>query len=114
MFRFCVLMLLGAVSYSAGCAEYFVSPAGKGRVGSKAEPAKDIGNLGELQPGDVINMAEGVYLGKGEAGRDEILVPVKIIDGTRRLPNAIRGARTRLFFPETTRPRTSTVARGSK
>lgn len=62
-------------------AEYFVSPAGKGRAGTKAEPAKDIGNLGELQPGDVINMAEGVYLGKADAGRDEILVPVKIIGG---------------------------------
>lgn len=81
MYRACVLMLLSAVSYSAVCAEYFVSPAGKGRLGSKAEPAKDIGNLGELQPGDVINMAEGVYLGKAEAGRDEILVPVKIIGG---------------------------------
>lgn len=75
------MTILMAGNVMAG--EYFVSvETGKGKKGTKEEPAKEIGGLLEkLQPGDVINVAGGVYLGKGGAGRDEILMPVKIIGG---------------------------------
>jgi hypothetical protein len=77
-----ILLSLALLPSAAFCEEYFVSAnTGKGRKGSKEEPVKDIGNLGELKPGDTINMAEGVYLGKNDSGRDEILVPVKIVGG---------------------------------
>jgi hypothetical protein len=81
MLRIGTLLLSCLAPLQACCAEYFVSPEGKGRAGTKEAPAKDIGNLGELQPGDVINMAAGVYVGKAEAGRDEITVPVTILGG---------------------------------
>ncbi len=63
--------------------EYYVSAAsGKGKVGSKAEPGKDMGFLvGKLKAGDTINMAGGVYLSKSETGHDTFDFPVKIIGG---------------------------------
>ncbi len=63
--------------------DYYVSiTRGKGKVASKEEPAKDLGNIiAQLLPGDVIHIAEGTYLSRGEAGADEIGVPVTIIGG---------------------------------
>jgi hypothetical protein len=62
---------------------YYVSiTRGKGKVASKEEPAKDLGNIIlQLLPGDVIHVAEGTYLSRGESGSDVISVPVTIIGG---------------------------------
>ncbi len=77
----------------AQAAEWYVSAStGKGRDGTLARPVKDIGNISDrLQPGDVINLAGGVYTGRADSGRDEIVVPVRIVGGwdtafTRRDP----------------------------
>ena len=62
---------------------YYVSRnTGRGRIASKEQPAKDLGNIiAKLQPGDVIHLAEGVYTSRGDQGADEINVPVSIIGG---------------------------------
>ncbi|MBI3097202.1 MAG: right-handed parallel beta-helix repeat-containing protein [Planctomycetes bacterium] len=78
------IALLALLTPALSAAEdFYVSAAtGKGQKGTKEEPAKDIGNIDDkLKPGDTVNMAGGVYLGKAESGRDELLVPVKIIGG---------------------------------
>lgn len=64
-------------------AEWYVSAnLGKGKAGTKAEPAKDLGNIiSQLQAGDTVHIAQGVYYGKGKSGCDVIEVPVKIIAG---------------------------------
>lgn len=76
-----LLLCLGASGAFAD--DYYVSAStGKGKKGTKEEPAKDIGNIADkLKPGDTVNMAGGIYLGKADTGRDEILVPVKIVGG---------------------------------
>jgi hypothetical protein len=63
--------------------DWYVSAArGKGKSGKKSKPAKDLGNIiSRLKPGDVVHIAEGVYLGKGKSGADLIKVPVSIIGG---------------------------------
>jgi len=63
--------------------DWYVSQAtGKGKKATKEEPAKDLGNiLTKLQPGDVVHIAEGVYLGRGNNGSTTITVPVSIIGG---------------------------------
>ena len=63
--------------------DWYVSAArGEGRTGTKAKPAKDLGNIAsKLAPGDVVHVAAGIYLGKGKSGADEIVVPVSIIGG---------------------------------
>lgn len=72
-----------AVSTVASAEEYFVSiTRGKGKDATKEKPAKDLGNLvAKLKDGDVINIAEGVYVGRDETGSDSIPVAVKIIGG---------------------------------
>jgi len=62
---------------------YYVSRnTGRGRIASKEQPAKDLGNIiAKLQPGDVIHVAEGIYTSRGDQGADEINVPVSIIGG---------------------------------
>jgi len=55
---------------------------GKGKVGSIEKPAKELANIiAKLQPGDVVHIAEGVYLGKGDNGTHVIQVPVSLIGG---------------------------------
>lgn len=67
----------------ASAKDYYVSiNRGKGKKATKDKPAKDLGNIAsKLAPGDVVHIAEGVYLGKGDSGYDEILVPVSVIGG---------------------------------
>lgn len=68
---------------TASARDWYVSAArGSGKQGTKEAPAKDLGNIAsQLEPGDVVNIAAGTYLGKGESGVDEITVPVQIIGG---------------------------------
>ncbi len=55
---------------------------GTGKEGTKAKPAKEIAAIAlQLQPGDVIHLAEGVYKGKADMSSDIITVPVSIIGG---------------------------------
>lgn len=63
--------------------EYYVSiTKGKGRLGTKEQPAKDLGNIiSLLAPGDIVHIAHGKYLGKAENGADKIEVPCTIIGG---------------------------------
>lgn len=76
-------LLVGALVPSLDGAEWYVSAArGKGKAATKEEPAKDLGNIiAQLQPGDTVHIAQGVYEGKGKSGCDVIEVPVKIIGG---------------------------------
>lgn len=64
-------------------ADYYVSAVrGKGKVASKEQPAKDLGNIiSILNPGDTVHIAAGTYLGRGKSGSDTITVPVSIIGG---------------------------------
>ncbi|MCP4445264.1 MAG: hypothetical protein GY811_07970 [Myxococcales bacterium] len=63
--------------------DWYVSIArGKGKKGTKEKPAKELGNIiAKLAPGDVVHIAEGTYLGKGDRGSHVITVPVSIIGG---------------------------------
>ncbi|MEM7353738.1 MAG: hypothetical protein AAF657_23265 [Acidobacteriota bacterium] len=67
----------------AEAATYFVSAErGRGREGTQERPVKNIGNLVDrLEPGDVINIAGGVYNGRSDAGWVAINVPVSIVGG---------------------------------
>ena len=78
-----VAVVLLLVVCNAFAADYYVSAErGKGKVGSKEKPAKDLGNIiSKLAPGDTVHIAAGVYLGKGKSGCDVIKVPVSIIGG---------------------------------
>ena len=71
------------ISSAALAEEYFVSIGrGKGKDATKEKPAKDLGNIvAKLKDGDTINIAEGVYLGRDEAGSDSVPVAVKILGG---------------------------------
>ncbi|MBI2932576.1 MAG: hypothetical protein HYY16_13075 [Planctomycetes bacterium] len=70
-------------SASAFADDYYVSAArGKGKKGTKEEPARDLGIITDkLKPGDVVHIAAGTYYGISETGVDEIKVPVSIIGG---------------------------------
>ena len=62
--------------------DYYVSPNGRGRTGSKEKPAKDLAALiKKLKKGDVIHIAAGTYTGKAGLSSDIISVPVSIIGG---------------------------------
>ncbi len=78
-----VALLCSVVAAPAFADEYFVSIArGKGKDATKEKPAKDLGNIvAKLKDGDVVNVAEGVYLGRDESGTDELGVAVSIIGG---------------------------------
>jgi len=61
---------------------YYVSKKGRGRVASKAQPARELAVLAsKLKAGDIIHVAAGVYKGKLDAGSDIFTVPVSIIGG---------------------------------
>ncbi|MDP3503219.1 MAG: right-handed parallel beta-helix repeat-containing protein [Myxococcales bacterium] len=71
------------IASTADATEYFVNIGrGKGKDGTKEKPAKDLGNLvAKLVDGDVVNIAEGSYLGRDDSGTDELAVSVSIIGG---------------------------------
>ena len=61
---------------------YISKNKGSGQLGTKARPAKDMGNIiHHLKANDIIHIAEGIYMSKGKRGADEINVPVKIYGG---------------------------------
>ncbi|MFZ5444260.1 MAG: right-handed parallel beta-helix repeat-containing protein [Myxococcota bacterium] len=78
-----IAALVSVFSSAAFAEEYFVSIGrGKGKDATKEKPAKDLGNIiAKLKDGDVINIAEGVYVGRDESGSDDVPVAVKIIGG---------------------------------
>ena len=63
--------------------DYYVSKnTGKGRLGSKEQPAKDLAAIAAfLEAGDRVHIAEGIYTSKTDRGTDVIDVPVSIIGG---------------------------------
>ncbi|PCJ63415.1 MAG: hypothetical protein COA79_00990 [Planctomycetota bacterium] len=79
-FTICLLLIFGS---SLMARDWYVSVAkGKGKKGTKVKPAKDLGNIiSKLVGGDVVHIAEGVYLGRGKTGSNIIKVPVKIYGG---------------------------------
>lgn len=78
-----VAIALMALPSSAQARDWYVSVArGKGKKGTKEKPAKDLGNIAKkLEPGDVVHVAEGTYLGRAKAGSTTLFVPVSIIGG---------------------------------
>jgi hypothetical protein len=83
MHRRALAILAIALSSPALATEYFVSVGrGKGKDATKDKPAKDLGNIAaKLVDGDVVNIAEGTYLGRDESGSDELGVSVSIVGG---------------------------------
>ncbi|MEM6342396.1 MAG: right-handed parallel beta-helix repeat-containing protein [Bacteroidota bacterium] len=63
--------------------DYYVSASqGRGRLGTKAQPAKDLAAIiSLLEAGDRVHIAAGVYRSKASRGSDIIEVPVSIIGG---------------------------------
>jgi len=99
-----LVLICSTLSLSGQAADYYVSVAnGKGKKATKETPAKDLGNIiSKLEPGDVVHIAEGVYLGRGKNGSNTIEVPVSIIAGydqtfSKRDP---RGAHETIFSGE--------------
>jgi hypothetical protein len=81
-----IMFTLGLMSFfssSLMARDWYVSVSkGKGKAGTKENPAKDLGNIVTLlEGGDVIHIAEGIYLGRGDSGANVIIVPVKIYGG---------------------------------
>jgi hypothetical protein len=74
---------LGLAGSTALARDWYVSEKrGSGKQGTQEAPAKDLGNItSQLQAGDVVHIAEGTYLGKGESGVDELTLPVSILGG---------------------------------
>lgn len=72
-----------STNFSNSGRDWYVSKGrGTGQLGTKEQPAKDLGNIIHLlKPNDVVYIAEGEYLSKGGRGADEINVPVKIYGG---------------------------------
>lgn len=70
-------------SFNAEARDWYVSrDRGKGKNGTREKPAKDLGNIAsKLAAGDVIHIAAGTYVGKGNSGSTTIKVPVRIIGG---------------------------------
>lgn len=80
--RMAAVMFLILVAGTAMARDWFVSPSGSGKKGTKEAPANDLGNIAsQLKAGDVVNIAAGTYLGKGDNGADAITVPVSIVGG---------------------------------
>jgi hypothetical protein len=80
---FFVVIISFLVSPEVFARDWYVSiEKGKGKKGTKAKPAKQLGNIiKKLSPGDVIHIAGGTYLGKGKTGTNVITVPVLIYGG---------------------------------
>ncbi len=78
-----IFLLFSIFSSLSRAGDWYVSQStGKGKKASKEAPAKDLGNIiSKLQPGDVVHIAEGIYLGRGKNGSNTINVPISIIAG---------------------------------
>lgn len=76
-------LVVGSDVREADARDWYVSiTRGKGKTGSKEKPAKQLGNIiKKLAPGDIVHIAEGTYLGRGDNGSNVITVPVSIIGG---------------------------------
>ncbi len=63
--------------------DYYVSQnTGRGRVGTKEQPAKDLAAIAAfLEPGDRVHIAVGSYTSKTDRGTDIIQLPVSIYGG---------------------------------
>jgi hypothetical protein len=89
---FSLFSLLYLVSPLSARDWYISLNIGKGKEATRENPAKDLGNiLSEIEAGDVVHLAQGVYYGKGNNGHYKLEVPVKIYGGyddafTRRDP----------------------------
>lgn len=92
--RFFVLLSLVAVAamglpsvsaqtnYREACTKFVSISTGSGRDASLEKPAKDLGNIiSRLEPGDVVCIAEGEYVGRGERGVDDVDMPISVIGG---------------------------------
>lgn len=77
-----VVVMIGFISIGFARDWYISAENGKGKTGSIEKPAKDLGNIiSKLEPGDVIHITGGTYLGRGENGHDDINMPVEIYGG---------------------------------
>ena len=88
-----IMMLLSFAIVTQGTAQvnsttttgkdYYVSATtGKGRLGSKEKPAKDLAAIAAfLEPGDCVHIAEGTYISKTGRSTDIIEKPVSIFGG---------------------------------
>lgn len=64
------------------CTKFVHNETGGGRAATLERPAKDLGNIiSNLEPGDVVCIAEGTYTGRGDRGVDIIEIPVSVIGG---------------------------------
>lgn len=73
---------LAGTTVAEAVTHYVSAERGRGREGTKERPVKNIGNLADrLAPGDVINIAGGLYHGRSDAGWVAINVPVSIVGG---------------------------------
>lgn len=71
-----------AENYREMCTKFVHKASGKGKVATPAKPAKDLGNIiSRLKAGDVVCIAEGEYMGRGENGVDDINLAVSVIGG---------------------------------
>ena len=77
------VLVLGVAAPAVLARDWYVSAArGKGRTGTAEQPAGDLGNvISRLADGDRVFIAEGVYTGRGDNGRDFIDKPVEIYGG---------------------------------
>lgn len=86
-------------------ADWYVSQStGKGKKATKEAPSKDLGNIiTKLQAGDVVHIAEGVYLGRGKMAQTPLMYPSALsVVMMLPFPNETRGAHTAPFFQGTT------------
>jgi len=71
-----------AENYREMCSKFIHKATGKGKTATPEKPAKDLGNIiSRLEAGDVVCIAEGEYLGRGENGVDDINIAVSVIGG---------------------------------
>lgn len=75
-------MIAQAEDYRETCTKFVHKATGKGKTAVLDKPAKDLGNIiSRLEAGDVVCIAEGEYLGRGENGVDDINMAVSVIGG---------------------------------
>lgn len=69
-------------SNQSSVTNYYIRPDGRGKDGTKENPAKDIAAIAmQLKPGDVVHVAAGVYKSKADQSSDVFAVPISIIGG---------------------------------
>ncbi len=77
------LTVLAFCLNTAFARDWFVSAErGRGKKGTLEEPAADLGNIiSQLENGDRVFIAEGIYMGRAGAGSDSMKVAVEIYGG---------------------------------